>query len=83
MNIPKATIITARSSSRRYPNKILENIVKKGHIILDINLNIDDKGKINNITQLEKDQHLISLNIGLEDPKDLINDIKKSLKFIK
>jgi cystathionine beta-lyase len=33
--------------------------------------------------KLEKDEHLVRLHIGLEDPKDLINDLKKSLKFIK
>ena len=33
--------------------------------------------------KLEKDQHLIRLHIGLENPKDLINDLKKSLKFVK
>jgi len=33
--------------------------------------------------KLEKDEHLVRLHIGLEDPKDLINDLKSSLKFIK
>jgi len=32
---------------------------------------------------LAKDEHLVRLHIGLEDPKDLIEDLKKSLKFIK
>ena len=32
---------------------------------------------------LAKDEHLVRLHIGLEDPKDLINDLKRSLKFIK
>ena len=32
---------------------------------------------------LQKNEHLVRLHIGLEDPKDLINDLKKSLKFIK
>jgi cysteine-S-conjugate beta-lyase len=32
---------------------------------------------------LPKDEHLVRLHIGLEDPKDLIQDLKKSLKFIK
>tara|TARA_Y100001936_G_C16011081_1_gene633622 strand:- start:148 stop:1323 length:1176 start_codon:yes stop_codon:yes gene_type:complete len=32
---------------------------------------------------LSKDEHLVRLHIGLEDPKDLIADLKKSLKFIK
>ena len=33
--------------------------------------------------KIEKDQHLIRLHIGLEDPKDLINDLKKSLRYVK
>ena len=32
---------------------------------------------------LAKDEHLVRLHIGLEDPNDLILDLKKSLKFIK
>jgi cysteine-S-conjugate beta-lyase len=32
---------------------------------------------------LPKDEHLVRLHIGLEDPKDLIADLKKSLKLIK
>ena len=30
-----------------------------------------------------KDEHIVRLHIGLEDPKDLINDLKKSLRYIK
>ena len=33
--------------------------------------------------KLAKDEHLVRLHIGLEDPKDLINDLKKSLKLIR
>ena len=32
---------------------------------------------------LSKDEHIVRLHIGLEDPKDLINDLKRSLRFIK
>ena len=32
---------------------------------------------------IKKDEHVVRLHIGLEDPKDLINDLKKSLRFIK
>ena len=32
---------------------------------------------------LAKDEHLVRLHIGLEDPKDLIEDLKRCLKFIK
>jgi len=33
--------------------------------------------------KLEKNQHLIRVHIGLEDPNDLISDLKRSLKFVK
>ena len=36
-----------------------------------------------NFLKLERDEHLVRLHIGLEDPNDLIQDLKKSLKFIK
>ena len=32
---------------------------------------------------LAKDEHLVRLHIGLEDPRDLITDIKQSLKHLK
>ena len=32
---------------------------------------------------LKNDEHLVRLHIGLEDPRDLIEDLKKSLKFVK
>ena len=32
---------------------------------------------------LAKNEHLVRLHIGLEDPKDLIADLKRSLKFVK
>jgi cystathionine beta-lyase len=32
---------------------------------------------------LTKDEHLVRLHIGLEDPKDLIDDLRRSLKHIK
>ncbi len=33
--------------------------------------------------RFNKDEHVVRLHIGLEDPKDLIADLKKSLKHIK
>ena len=33
--------------------------------------------------KFKKDEHIVRLHIGLEDPKDLIEDLRKSLKFIK
>ena len=34
-------------------------------------------------TNINKDEHIIRMHIGLEDPKDIIDDIKQALKFIK
>ncbi|MDA9091668.1 PLP-dependent aspartate aminotransferase family protein [Pelagibacteraceae bacterium] len=33
--------------------------------------------------RFNKDEHIVRLHIGLEDPNDLINDLKNCLKFIK
>ena len=32
---------------------------------------------------LEKDEHLVRLHIGLEDPNDLIADLKQALRHLK
>ena len=32
---------------------------------------------------LARDEHLVRLHIGLEDPKDLIADIKQALRHLK
>ena len=36
-----------------------------------------------NYYRFNKDEHIVRLHIGLEDPKDLINDLKKSLRYIR
>ena len=36
-----------------------------------------------NYLGLNKNEHLVRLHIGLEDPNDLIQDLKRSLRFIK
>jgi len=33
--------------------------------------------------RFDKDEHIVRLHIGLEDPQDLISDLKRSLKHIK
>ena len=33
--------------------------------------------------RFNKDEHIVRLHIGLEDPKDLINDLKSSLRYVK
>ena len=34
-------------------------------------------------TNLNKDEHVIRMHIGLEDPIDIIKDIKQALKYVK
>ena len=41
-----------------------------------------DIKKSRDFYKLSNDEHLVRLHIGLEDPNDLINDLKNSLKFI-
>ena len=36
-----------------------------------------------NFYRFKKDEHIVRLHIGLEDPKDLINDLKNCLRYIK
>ncbi len=38
---------------------------------------------VRNFLRLAKDEHLVRLHIGLEDPKDLIADLRKAIKLIK
>ena len=39
--------------------------------------------KIRRYLRFDKDEHIVRLHIGLEDPNDLIQDLKRSIKFIK
>ena len=41
-----------------------------------------DVSKIRTFYKFGKDEHLVRLHVGLEDPVDLISDLKNSLKFI-
>ena len=36
-----------------------------------------------NFYRFKNDEHIVRLHIGLEDPKDLISDLKQSLRYIK
>ena len=42
-----------------------------------------DISKSRNFYKLKKNEHLVRLHVGLEDPQDLINDLKNSLKYVK
>jgi cysteine-S-conjugate beta-lyase len=49
---------------------------------LALHQNIREQGN-RSYLKLEKNEHLVRLHIGLEDPNDLIADIKQSLKHLK
>ena len=49
---------------------------------LALHQNLREQGK-RSYLKLDKDEHLVRLHIGLEDPDDLIADIKQSMKHIK
>ena len=36
-----------------------------------------------NYFRFKNDEHIVRFHIGLEDPKDLINDLRRSLRYIK
>ena len=42
-----------------------------------------DLSKSRDFYKLPKDEHIVRIHVGLEDPQDLINDLKRSLKYIK
>ena len=44
---------------------------------------IRNENKIFKTLNLESDERLVRLHIGLEDPKDLIDDLRRCLKFVK
>jgi len=41
-----------------------------------------DMSKSRNFYKFGKDEHLVRIHVGLENSKDLINDLKQSLKFL-
>ena len=49
---------------------------------LALHQNVREQGN-RSYLKLEKNEHLVRLHIGLEDPSDLIADIKQSLKHLK
>ena len=42
-----------------------------------------DISKSRNFYKFEKDEHLVRIHVGLEDPQDLIKDLKNCLRFIR
>ena len=49
---------------------------------LALHQKIKEQGK-RNYLKLAKNEYIVRLHIGLEDPKDLVADLKKALKYIK
>jgi len=49
---------------------------------LALHQNLREQGN-RSYLKLSKNEHLVRLHIGLEDPNDLIADIKQSLKHLK
>ena len=52
-------------------------------ILQELRASKDEYSQGRRYFRFNKDEHLVRLHIGLEDPKDLINDLKKSLRYIK
>ena len=52
-------------------------------ILQELRASKDEYSQGRRYFRFKKDEHLVRLHIGLEEPKDLINDLKKSLRYIK
>ena len=52
-------------------------------ILQELRASKDEYSQGRRFFRFNKDEHIVRLHIGLEDPKDLILDIKKSLRYIK
>ena len=53
-----------------------------GYESLALHQQIKEQGN-RKFLKLKKNEHIVRLHIGLEDPKDLIQDLRRSIKFIK
>ena len=52
-------------------------------ILQELRASKDEYSQGRRYFRFNKDEHLVRLHIGLEEPKDLINDLKRSLRYIK
>ena len=52
-------------------------------ILQELRASKDEYSQVRRYFRFNKDEHLVRLHIGLEDPQDLINDLKRSLRYIK
>ena len=81
--------IKIRSKSEKSVIKFVNNLKLFGHGYswggfesLALHQNLREQGN-RSYLKLAKDEHLVRLHVGLEDPRDLIADIKQSLKHLK
>ena len=81
--------IRIKSKSEKSVVKIVNNLKLFGHGYswggfesLALHQNVREQGN-RKYLKLDKNEHIVRLHIGLEDPSDLIADIKQSLKHLK
>ena len=81
--------IIIKSKSEKSVIKFVNNLKLFGHGYswggfesLALHQNLREQGN-RSYLKLTKEEHLVRLHIGLEDPSDLIADIKQSLKYLK
>ena len=81
--------LLVKAKSEKSVVKFVNNLKLFGHGYswggfesLALHQNIREQGN-RSYLKLEKNEHLVRLHIGLEDPNDLIADIKQSLKHLK
>ena len=78
-----------KAKSEKSVTKFVNNLKLFGHGYswggfesLALHQNLREQGD-RKYLKLKKNEHLVRLHIGLEDPSDLIADIKQSLKHLK
>ena len=78
-----------KSKSEKSVIKFVNNLKLFGHGYswggfesLALHQNVREQGN-RKYLKLDKNEHIVRLHIGLEDPSDLIADIKQSLKHLK
>ena len=81
--------LKVKAKSEKSVVKFVNNLKLFGHGYswggfesLALHQNIREQGN-RSYLELEKNEHLVRLHIGLEDPNDLIADIKQALKHLK
>ena len=81
--------IKINSNSKKSVDKFVNSLKLFGHGYswggfesLALHQEINEQGN-RKYLRLNKNEYLVRLHVGLEDPKDLIKDLSNSLKYIK